>query len=131
MINKAPPFKGLNVRIPILIPIQGRGFINHYITLSPASGNDGFGARGALASQELQVEGGRGNDVFGAPKEAGRDGVVGTAPKTLTHSLTHSFASMRMFAILFPYCYYQSVLRMALLLQRRSLVHTPRHHPFL
>ena len=29
MINKPPPFKGLNVRIPIIIPIKGRGFINH------------------------------------------------------------------------------------------------------
>ena len=30
MINKPPPFKGLNIRIPIIIPIKGRrGFINH------------------------------------------------------------------------------------------------------
>ena len=29
MINKPPPFKGLNTRIPIIIPIKGRGFINH------------------------------------------------------------------------------------------------------
>ena len=29
MINKPPPFKGLNIRIPITIPIKGRGFINH------------------------------------------------------------------------------------------------------
>ena len=28
MINKAPPFKGLNIRIPLIIPIKGRGFIN-------------------------------------------------------------------------------------------------------
>ena len=28
MINKPPPFKGLNIRIPILIPIKGRGFLN-------------------------------------------------------------------------------------------------------
>ena len=28
MINKPPPFKGLNIRIPIIIPIKGRGFIN-------------------------------------------------------------------------------------------------------
>ena len=28
MINKPPPFKGLNIRIPIIIPIGGRGFIN-------------------------------------------------------------------------------------------------------
>ena len=25
MINKPPPFKGLNVRIPTIIPIKGRG----------------------------------------------------------------------------------------------------------
>ena len=29
MINKPHPFKGLNIRIPKIIPIQGRGFINH------------------------------------------------------------------------------------------------------
>ena len=29
MINKPPPFKGLNIRIPSIIPILGRGFINH------------------------------------------------------------------------------------------------------
>ena len=28
MINKASPFKGLDIRIPIIIPIKGRGFIN-------------------------------------------------------------------------------------------------------
>ena len=29
MINKPPPFKGINIGIPIIIPIKGRGFINH------------------------------------------------------------------------------------------------------
>ena len=29
MLNQPPPFKGPNNRIPIIIPIQGRGFINH------------------------------------------------------------------------------------------------------
>ena len=29
MINEPPPFKGLNIKIPIVIPIKGRGFINH------------------------------------------------------------------------------------------------------
>ena len=24
-----PPFKGLNIKIPTLIPIKGRGFISH------------------------------------------------------------------------------------------------------
>ena len=28
MINKPPPFKGLHIRIPTIIPIKGRGFIN-------------------------------------------------------------------------------------------------------
>ena len=28
MISKPPPFKGLNIQIPIIIPIKGRGFIN-------------------------------------------------------------------------------------------------------
>ena len=29
MINKPPPFKDLNIGIPIVIPIKGRGVINH------------------------------------------------------------------------------------------------------
>ena len=33
MINKPPPFKGLNIRIPIIIPIMGRGFTSHGSTL--------------------------------------------------------------------------------------------------
>ena len=28
MTNKPPLFKGLNIRIPIIIPMKGRGFIN-------------------------------------------------------------------------------------------------------
>ena len=28
MINKHTPFKGLYVRIPMIIPIKGRGFVN-------------------------------------------------------------------------------------------------------
>ena len=28
MSNNPPPFKGLNIRIPIVLPIQGRGFTN-------------------------------------------------------------------------------------------------------
>ena len=31
MIIKPPPFKDLNIRIPIIIPIKGRGFINHWV----------------------------------------------------------------------------------------------------
>ena len=34
MINKHPLFKGLHIRIPIMIPIKGRGFINQGSTLS-------------------------------------------------------------------------------------------------
>ena len=34
MINKSPPFKGLHImRIPVVIPIKGRGFINQGSTL--------------------------------------------------------------------------------------------------
>ena len=33
MIHKPRPFKGLNIRIPIIIPIKGRGFINRGSTL--------------------------------------------------------------------------------------------------
>ena len=29
MISKPTPFKDLHVRIPIIIPIKGRGFIDH------------------------------------------------------------------------------------------------------
>ena len=28
MINQPPPFKGLNIRIPILIPVKGKRFID-------------------------------------------------------------------------------------------------------
>ena len=39
MINNHPFFKDLNIRIPIIVPIKGRGFVNHgsgltYSTLS-------------------------------------------------------------------------------------------------
>ena len=35
MINKLSPFKGLNIKIPIIIPIKGRGFINQGSGLPP------------------------------------------------------------------------------------------------
>ena len=41
MISKTPPFMDLNIRIPILFPIKGRGFIDHgsglvsYLTRTP------------------------------------------------------------------------------------------------
>ena len=38
---KPPPFKSLHIRIPIIIPIKGRGFINHGSTL----GLQGLGFR--------------------------------------------------------------------------------------
>ena len=34
MINKPPPFKGLDSRIPIIIPTKGRGFIHQGSTLN-------------------------------------------------------------------------------------------------
>ena len=33
MINKPPPFRGLNVRIPSIIPIKGSRFMNQGSTL--------------------------------------------------------------------------------------------------
>ena len=33
MINEPPPFKVLNIRIPILIPTEGKGFVNQGSTL--------------------------------------------------------------------------------------------------
>ena len=50
MINKPPPFKGL-IRIPIIIPIKGRGFINHGSTLLFRGMRSGarFGALGFRA----------------------------------------------------------------------------------
>ena len=35
MINEPLPFKDLNIRIPIITPIKGRGFINHGSGLHP------------------------------------------------------------------------------------------------
>ena len=35
MINRHPLFKGLNMRIPMIIPIKGRGFINRGSGLNP------------------------------------------------------------------------------------------------
>ena len=51
-INKPPPFAGLNIRIPIIIPITGWGLINYGSTL-------GFRvrARSWFAHQVTRVEG--------------------------------------------------------------------------
>ena len=38
MINKPPLFTGFNIRIPIIIPIKGRGFINRGSGLALAQG---------------------------------------------------------------------------------------------
>ena len=50
MINNPPPFKGLNIRIPIIIPIKGRGFIRIQIVI-PIKGrgfmNQGSGLAGS------------------------------------------------------------------------------------
>ena len=47
MINQPPPYEGLNIRIPIIIPIKGRGFINHgsglWVGGTTFSSTDGFG----------------------------------------------------------------------------------------
>ena len=44
MINKPAPFTGLNISIPIVIPIKGKGFINHGSTLEfTDSGGTGIG----------------------------------------------------------------------------------------
>ena len=66
MINKPPPFKGLNMRIPTIIPIKGRGCINHGSTLLDAftffgcglaSYVGGFGSESSgLRVQGLQLE---------------------------------------------------------------------------
>ena len=37
-VNKLPPFQGLNIRNPIIIPVKGRGFINQRSTLNPRLG---------------------------------------------------------------------------------------------
>ena len=39
MIHKPPPFYGLNIRIPILLPIKGRGFIEQGSTLEWRGGD--------------------------------------------------------------------------------------------
>ena len=44
MINKPPPFKVLNIKIPIIIPIMGRGFIN-----------PGFGLHRPLVHRHLKA----------------------------------------------------------------------------
>ena len=49
MIYKPPPFKGLDIRITIIIPIQGRGFIKQGSGLVCSRG-----PVGVLACQDLR-----------------------------------------------------------------------------
>ena len=42
MISQPHPFKGLNITIPIIIPIKGRGFINHGSALGVKAQDSGF-----------------------------------------------------------------------------------------
>ena len=58
MINKPPPFKGLNIRIPIIIPIKGRGFVNHGLGLLPGqSAHNHEGAQSARAQSRREGRG--------------------------------------------------------------------------
>ena len=43
LINKHPPFKGPKIRIPMIIPIWGRGFIEHGSGLNPKPSATGKG----------------------------------------------------------------------------------------
>ena len=47
MIKNPPPLKGLDIRIPITIPIKGRGFINHGSGLGCHASALGFWVWGA------------------------------------------------------------------------------------
>ena len=42
MLNKPPPFKGLNLRIPIIIASMGKGFIDQGSTLGYAALPGGY-----------------------------------------------------------------------------------------
>ena len=60
MINKPPPIKDLSIRIPIIIPIKGRGFINQGL---------GLGEEG-LAVLTLAVHRNGGNGSHSIPQAA-------------------------------------------------------------
>ena len=53
MIDKPPPFKGLNIRIPIIILVKGKGFVDPNSepetlkTLTLETQNPGSGLRGS------------------------------------------------------------------------------------
>ena len=46
MINKPTPFKGLNIRIPIMIPIKGRVFVFSGVYIN-AQGSENEGIKNA------------------------------------------------------------------------------------
>ena len=48
MINKLRPFEGLNIRIPTIIPMQGRGLINQ---------GSGLGLRGLCVQDVPKLRG--------------------------------------------------------------------------
>ena len=54
MVQKPPPFKGLNIRILIINPIKGRGFINHGsglgVSRNMLAGLGGLGGVGGLGA---------------------------------------------------------------------------------
>ena len=57
MINEPPRFKGLNIRIPTIIPIQGRGFINQGSTLGDLPAQVWTRRSRVLGSAEKVVQG--------------------------------------------------------------------------
>ena len=64
MIHKPPPFKGLNIRIPIIIPIKGKGLINHGSTL-------GFRVWGLGFREWLKLSGAQGGGLNPKPGRLG------------------------------------------------------------
>ena len=64
VLNKPLPFKGLNIRIPNIIPIRGRGFINQASTLLIVQDQ----ASGKGQDMETSSEG-LGVQVYGMGKE--------------------------------------------------------------
>ena len=53
MINKAAPFKGRNIGIPIILPIQGTGFMNQGSTLPPEQSWPGSGGTATYSSPSV------------------------------------------------------------------------------
>ena len=55
-MNKSLPFKGRNIRIPTIIPIKGRGFINHGSTLGRSGWAEPFEVADSDDSSAMAVE---------------------------------------------------------------------------